>query len=139
MFSDDEHKKLCSLIEQFQLAEHITFVGYSDCVEEYYKAADIFVLSSAWEGFGNVIVEAMSFGLPVIATNCNYGPSEILESGRYGRLVDVGDYQGFAKAVEDEVGCTLVAPELLISRSQHFSETNIAREYHQLIREVVHG
>jgi len=86
-----------------------------------------------------VIVEAMSFGLPVVATNCNYGPGEILEGGVYGRLVDVGDYQGFAKAIAAEINSPLVTPEQLIKRSQNFSESNIASEYHQLISEVMHG
>ena len=139
VFCNAEYEKVYALAEKLKVAEHITFVGYSDCVEDYYKAADIFVLSSAWEGFGNVIVEAMSFGLPVVATNCNYGPGEILEGGVYGRLVDVGDYQGFANAIAAEINSPLVTPEQLIKRSQNFSESNIASEYHQLISEVMHG
>ena len=59
---------------------------------ELYKqlaSSDIFVLSSYYEGFGNAIVEAMNCGLPIIAVNCNFGPIEILENGKYGILTPV--------------------------------------------------
>jgi glycosyltransferase involved in cell wall biosynthesis len=77
-------------------------------VNTFYQEADMFVMSSAWEGFGNVIVEAMAFGLPIVSTNCNYGPGEILEQGRYGRLVNVADSQALADAIMEESDSPLV-------------------------------
>ena len=69
--------------------EHaVDFLGFRSNVLPYIRQADAFVLSSRCEGFGNVIVEALGCGTPVIATNCDYGPAEILNHGRYGVLVE---------------------------------------------------
>ncbi|MGD8709960.1 MAG: glycosyltransferase, partial [Ectothiorhodospiraceae bacterium] len=63
------------------------------------RRANVFALSSAWEGFGNVLVEALAVGTPVVSTDCRSGPSEILDSGRYGDLVPVGDSAALARAL----------------------------------------
>ena len=63
------------------------------------KTTDVFVLSSAWEGFGNVLVEALDSGANVVATDCRHGPREILENGRFGTLVEVGDHDALAVAI----------------------------------------
>ncbi len=136
-FDSSEFDKVRQLVTDHELEENVEFVGYSDAVDKYYKDADIFVLSSAWEGFGNVIVEAMAFGLPIVATNCNYGPAEILDGGRYGRLVDVADSNALAVAIVNEANSSLVDEELLFKRSEDFSESKIAKQYYQLIEEQV--
>lgn len=139
IFCKREFESVNLLIQTLNLQEKVTFSGYTDKVEEYYRDADIFVLSSAWEGFGNVIVEAMSFGLPIVSTNCNYGPAEILENGKYGRLVDVGDSDALADAILEESQYPLVAREALITRSKDFSEKEIADQYFTAINEVIHA
>lgn len=86
------------------LADRVLFPGHFEDVAPFYKAADLFVLSSDYEGFGNVIVEALAFGLPVVSTDCHSGPAEILDRGVYGTLVPVGDADALAEGMAEALG-----------------------------------
>lgn len=90
--------------------------------------AGVFVLSSAWEGFGNVLVEALAVGCPVVSCDCPSGPREILADGRYGALVPVGDDEALAGAILE----SLDAPgdrEARRLRAREFSVDEIAKLY----------
>src|SRR5690606_705407 len=83
------------LIRELQLEEAAFLLGERADVPELMNGADAFVLSSAWEGFGLVLVEAMLTGLPIVATDSG-GPREVLDDGRLGILVPIRDPGGLA-------------------------------------------
>ena len=91
------------------VADDVRFCGFQPNPWKYMRSASVFVLSSAWEGFGNVVAEALSLGVPVVSTDCPYGPREILQDGRLGRLVPVGEPAALAEAIAN----TLDHPNML--------------------------
>lgn len=86
-------------INELGLANCVFLPGKSDRVEEYYHRASIFVLSSRSEGFPNCLLEAMSFGLPVVSTDCETGPAVIIDNGQNGILVPSEDISSLASAI----------------------------------------
>jgi glycosyltransferase involved in cell wall biosynthesis len=77
----------------------VALPGFVKNPYKYMKRAAVFVLSSRWEGFGMVLVEAMALGTPVVSTDCPSGPAEILKGGKWGRLVPVGNVDALAQAI----------------------------------------
>ncbi|WP_191287493.1 glycosyltransferase [Aliiroseovarius zhejiangensis] len=90
---------LVALVQSLGLTSRVTMPGFTPHTGAYYASADLFALSSRSEGFANVIVEALSHGLPVVATDCPHGPSEILDTSDIGSLVPVGDAAALAAAI----------------------------------------
>lgn len=95
--------ELQRLIDRLGLANRAQLVGFVPDPSPYYATADLFVLSSDYEGFALVLVEALHAGLRIVSTDCRDGPAEILEDGRYGRLVPVGDSAALASAIDREL------------------------------------
>jgi glycosyltransferase involved in cell wall biosynthesis len=102
-------KDLEGMIAERGLADCVSLVGYQANPFAYMSKASLFVLSSAWEGSGNVLVEALALGIPSVSTNCPYGPSETLADGKYGPLVPVGDDAAMARAMLDTLNHPLPA------------------------------
>ena len=90
-------------VAQDGLCGAVIFAGFDTDPWPYYTAADLFVLSSDYEGFGNVLVEALYAGLPVVSTDCPNGPSEILDGGRFGALAACGDATLLASVILDRL------------------------------------
>jgi glycosyltransferase involved in cell wall biosynthesis len=93
------HGPLQSLIRELGLAGRVRLSGFVADPFPLFRRAALAVSSSRYEGFGNAIVEALACGTPVVATDCPYGPREILADGRYGLLVPVGDADALARAI----------------------------------------
>ncbi len=96
------------------------------------RRAGLFVLSSAWEGFGLVLVEAMACGTPVVSTDCPSGPREILRDGSLGALVPVSDPQALATAMVQALDAP-VEPRRLRRRAADFSSDQAAEKYLRLM------
>lgn len=126
-----EKPQLEDLIAQLGLKEDVLLPGFVPNPYAYMAASAMLVLSSAWEGFGNVLVEAMAAGTPVVSTNCDSGPSEILADGYYGQLVPVGNPQALAMAIASTLATPLNS-KMLRERAQVFSLENALDQYQQL-------
>jgi N-acetylgalactosamine-N,N'-diacetylbacillosaminyl-diphospho-undecaprenol 4-alpha-N-acetylgalactosaminyltransferase len=95
-----ERNNLENLIDRLDLKSQVLLYGKVDNPFIYMKHAIFFVLSSRFEGFGNVIIEALACDTPVISCNCESGPSEIIENGKNGLLVPVEDIESLKKAMD---------------------------------------
>lgn len=95
----EERDKLMELAAVLGIENRLEMPGFVDDPFMYMREAAVFVLSSAWEGLPNVLLQAMACGAPVVATDCKHGPREILGDGKYGELVPVGDIDAMAAAM----------------------------------------
>ena len=87
----EERKSLEDFSEKLGVSEYVYMPGLVDNPYKYMSKSDVFVLSSIYEGLPTVLVEALALGLPIVSTDCKSGPREILDNGKYGKLVPVGN------------------------------------------------
>ena len=134
-----QEKRLKRLAAQLGLAKSVHFLGFRSDPLRFFAAADVFVLSSWWEGFGNVLVEAMSVGTAVVSTDCPHGPAEIIEHGRNGILVPPRSPELLANAIlsllKDRPKRTEIAKAGRL-RALDFCATSIAELYARVISDV---
>ncbi|WP_295621677.1 glycosyltransferase [Chamaesiphon sp. GL140_3_metabinner_50] len=119
------------LVKELKLVDDVAFPGFVTNPYAYMSKAKMLVMTSIYEGFGNVLVEAAIAGTPVVSTNCESGPAEILEDGKYGDLVAVGDVPGLAAAIISTLKNPR-NPDLLKQRGQEFSLEAALKKYQLL-------
>ena len=124
----EDRPRLQALAAELGVTDDVSLPGFRENAMAYMAGSALFVLSSAWEGFGNVVVEALACGAPVVSTDCPSGPGEILAWGRYGRLVAVGDDEELAHAMLATLDDP-PRPELLRGRAEDFRTDRAASRY----------
>lgn len=124
----DAREHLQGLIDRESLSAYVQLTGFVDNPYAFMARSDVLVLSSKWEGFGNVIVESLALGTPVVSTDCPAGPREILDGGRLGRLVDIAD----SRQMADAIAATLAQPcdrDLLRAEGARYTPQACANGY----------
>jgi glycosyltransferase involved in cell wall biosynthesis len=129
-----EREHLEALARELDCTQDIELPGMMLNPFPYVARSAIFALSSRWEGLPTSLIEALACGTPVVATDCKSGPAEILDGGRYGKLVPIGDPVALAEAIR----CTLQHPipaDTLKQRAEYFDELRGVAQYVRLLGE----
>lgn len=132
--------ELEALIERLNLKERVFLPGRTHDVEAYYQRSKIFAFTSNYEGFPNALLEALHFGLACVSTDCPTGPSELIQNRRNGILVEVGDEEMIANALQHLID----SPEIRSAFGKEASKTTekyssgkIVRQWEDLIVSVL--
>lgn len=124
----ESRNELETMINKLGIGQYVSLPGFVENPFAYMYKANAFVLSSRWEGLANVLPEAMACGCPVIATDCPNGPKEVLEAGKYGSLVPIGDVVALSKAMLQVLDAP-VNRDVLVQRAMCFSIERAVSEY----------
>lgn len=127
-----EQSGLAALATQLGVADRVLLAGYTATPGDWFAGADVLALTSDYEGLGNVLIEALHCGLPIVATDCPYGPAEVLEGGRWGRLVPPGDETALAATLSAALDEPVDAAALK-ARAAQFSVSTAADGYWRLL------
>jgi glycosyltransferase involved in cell wall biosynthesis len=128
-----DRERIERAVRDLGLSNDVDLPGFEQNPYRFMHRAAVFASSSQWEGFGVVLVEALATGAPVVATDCMYGPAEILCNGKFGTLVPVGDHKAMAQAL-----CKALDNPTRADNSSHlqqFRVRDVASRYLSLCRE----
>lgn len=126
----DLKEELLTQIEENELHEYIEILGFKDNPYPYYKYADLYVLSSRWEGFPNTMLESLTCGTKIVATKCKSGPQEILEANNYGNLVEVDNSTSLANGIINILQKDVEIPN---EASLQYDVNKVIKEYEALL------
>jgi glycosyltransferase involved in cell wall biosynthesis len=127
-----EREALEQLIARLDMEDRVRLHGFVSDTWSYYAAASLFVLSSDYEGLPTVLIEALAWGLPIVSTDCEAGPCEILGGGAIGTLVPCGSPSALAEAVRDSLSSP-PGNERSKARARDFSEDKAVTRYLELL------
>ena len=127
-----------SVIRETGAAEYVALVGWDANPFRWVKRGNVFVLASHYEGFGLVLVEAMGLGVSVVSSDCPVGPREILENGRLGHLVPVGDVQRMGEAIVEALQKPHDSGQLQAAAAE-YSISHAVEGYDKAFRRILGG
>lgn len=127
--------ELQQLIKELNLEKCVSLFGFIDNPYAYMRQCDLFVLSSSYEGLGNVLIEALALSPRVVATDCPAEPREILEDGKYGKLVAVDDADALASAMLESLDNDSIKVDE--NSSARFKRGVVINKYIKLFNEVI--
>lgn len=125
-------QQLNEIVENLRISEYVEMPGFVADTSAYFEHADLFVLTSISEALPTVLIEALDAGIPIVSTDCPSGPREILEDGKHGILVPVGDAEKLAAAMLQSLSSTH-DKEVLKAKAQDFTIKKAADEYLALL------
>ncbi|HVV37161.1 MAG TPA: glycosyltransferase [Acidimicrobiales bacterium] len=126
----EDRVALGALAAELGVAARVCFAGFVDNPFPVFAAADVFVLSSRWEGLPTVLIEALALSPHVVATDCPSGPREILDGGRWGHLVPVGDPAALAEAI---AACVTESPVEASEALARYDRATVTTRYLELL------
>ena len=129
---------LQALATELGVAQDVEMPGFARNPFPFMSRAAVFVLSSRYEGLGNVLIEALACGTPVVSTDCPSGPAEVLDNGQFGPLVPVGDDAALACAIEHVLDDPPAAQSLR-ARARLFTVERAAERYRRLLFPAENG
>tara|TARA_B110000003_G_scaffold130802_1_gene132940 strand:+ start:192 stop:1328 length:1137 start_codon:yes stop_codon:yes gene_type:complete len=137
MGEGDEKQRIEEQIRINDLENDVEIIPFQNNFHAFIERSDLMVVNSFYEGLNNMIVHALATGTSVISRNCPSGPSEILENGKFGRLVALGDDQGMIEMIKDEIRSPAFKKEDLVERSKDFSTEACGDAYKKIFLKCV--
>ena len=136
-----ERASLEAQAQELGVADRVFLLGFVDNAEAFMRRARLFVMSSRNEGLPMVLIEALGAGTAIVSTDCQFGPRELLDDGRLGRLTPVEDAKSFAAAVEAELAEPDVGHEVRRAERadwlRRFDQDVVTGQYFDLVHEVI--
>lgn len=136
----DETQGLVDLAKELYIDSSVTFFPPDKNIIEHYQEASIFVLSSRFEGFGMVLIEAMACGVPCVSFDCPHGPKDIISNNQDGFLVNNNDIKQFASAINQLIEDDLLRKEMGVKARENvkrFLPEAVMKQWQALFKELV--
>lgn len=130
-----ELENLKTMSQKLQIGDKVDFLGFIPNPYPILAQADVFVLSSRWEGFSNVVLEALACGVPIVATDCSGGPADILEGKSFARIVPLDDRTAMSNSITELLGKKIDRTQI-IQYAQQFNIEIVAQQYIDMISKL---